>query len=269
VKARASEGLGDRLSERDQAVLADLERFRLLTTKHIQRLHFAEHDSLVAAARACNRALLRLRTLNLIGSLERRVGGVRRGSASFVWQLAAQGERLLRVTQEQSHRRRYLEPGEYFVKHTLAVAELAVGLLEAARQTPRLVIEELVTEPRNWRRYLGPAGETQWLKPDLYVVASHQVGDNEYDEEHSFLEIDLGTEHLPRIQAKCQTYVAYMKTGAYQAVHGLFPAVVWLSPNRSRRAALTAAVAATRGLPAQVFQVASPEGYLARLAAGE
>lgn len=79
-------------------------------------------------------------------------------------------------------------------------------------------------------------------------------------------EVDLGTEHLPRIQAKCQMY---MKTGAYQAAHGLFPAVVWLSPDSARRAALRAAVADTRGLRAAVFQVSSPTGFVRRLARGE
>jgi hypothetical protein len=44
--------LADQLSKRDQAILADLERTRVLTGAHLQRLHFAHID---AAARARDR----------------------------------------------------------------------------------------------------------------------------------------------------------------------------------------------------------------------
>ena len=225
MNARFMADLMNQLSDRDWAVLTDLERFRLLTTRHLQRLHFAEHINDLAAARACNRALLRLRDLGLIASLERRVGGVRMGSASYVWQLAATGERFLRLTTGRAHRRRFLEPGPYFIDHTLAVADVAIDLLELDRTVDDLTLEHLGTEPRNWRRYLGSAGETQWLKPDLHVITGHDDETGGY-EEHAFLEIDLGTEHTPRIQAKCRTYAVYANTGAYQAEHGLFPAVV-------------------------------------------
>ncbi|MEO6470959.1 MAG: replication-relaxation family protein [Aeromicrobium sp.] len=263
--------LDEHLSTRDVAILTDLERFRLLDTKHVQRLHYTDHTSDLAAARACNRALLRLRELGLISSLDRRVGGVRKGSASFVWQLAATGERFLRATRGQAHRRRFMEPGPYFVTHTLAVNDVAVGLLEAPKATPGFAVEELVTEPSNWRSYLGANGETRWLKPDLYVVTHHAGGDEGRDgyEEHTFLEVDLGTEHLPRIQAKCLMYAAYANTGAYQAEHALFPVVVWLSPDPARSRALEAAISATRNLPQELFRVTSPKEYLTEIASAE
>jgi hypothetical protein len=254
--------LSDRLNDRDHAVLADLERFRLLSTRHVQRLHFSDHATSQAGTRATNRTLHRLSELGTVTPLRRRVGGVRKGSASFVWQLAATGEHYLRAIRGQARRRRFPEPGMHFFAHTLAVADVAVTLVEAERTTVGLAIEHLGTEPGNWRRYLGVGGETKWLKPDLHVITSHDVGGDEVEDEHEFLEIDLGTEHLPRIQTKCQMYLAYAKTGAYQAAHGLFPAVVWLSADRARRAALRAAVGATRGLPAELFRVVSPEDYL-------
>ena len=256
--------LAERLGERDVAILANLERFRLLSTRHVQRLHFTDHTTTSAAARACNRALFRLRDLRLISSLERRIGGVRQGSASYVWQLAAAGERVQRDGRGQASRRRFAEPGGSFVVHTLAVAETAVCVLEAARTSNSFAVDRLETEPANWRSYLGPAGETRWLKPDLHIVTAHPNPHGDF-EEHAFVEVDLGTEHSPRIQSKCQMYAAYMATGAYQAAHGLFPLVVWLSGSPARRGGLSAAVAATRGLPAGVFHVASPEAYLQRL----
>lgn len=262
MNALRTSDLAEQLSDRDMVVLDSLDRFRLLTTQQIQRLHFAEHASDLAAARACNRALVRLRDIGVVGSLERRIGGVRRGSASYVWQLSSTGERFLRTANGHAHRRRFLEPGHVFVNHTLAVNDVAVGLIDAARTNPNLRIEGLVTEPSNWRSYLGPGGETQWLKPDLYGVTSSRDGDGEY-EEHAFLEIDLGTEHVPRIQAKCRMYAAYAVTGAYQAKHGLFPHVVWLSSDPARRKVLRKAISSTRGLPEGVFRVTHPDAFLA------
>lgn len=260
--------LHDQLTDRDRDVLASLERFRLLDTRQLQRLHFAHvHASELAAARACNRALRRLNQLGLIAALERRIGGVRRGSASYVWQLAPLGDRYLREVHRRRGRHRYLEPGAQFVNHTLAVNNLAVALLEADRDLAKFTVEQLGTEPGNWRRYLGPSGETRWLKPDLHVVTTidsptTEQADEAY-EEHAFVEVDLGTEHLPRIQAKCRAYADYAATGAYQARHDLFPAVIWVSPDKARRTALRAAVAATPRLPPGVCRVASPDAYLA------
>lgn len=262
MNALRTSSLAEQLGDRDLAILSSLDQFRLLTTQQIQRLHFTDHASDLAAARACNRALIRLREIGVVGSLERRIGGVRRGSASYVWQLDATGERFLRTIQGQAHRRRFMEPGATFVNHTLAVNDLAVSLIQAARDHSDLGIEALVTEPTNWRRYLGAGGEIQWLKPDLYVVRSSRDADGDY-EEHAFLEMDLGTEHMPRIQAKCRMYAAYAATGTYQTQHGLFPHVVWVSPEPNRRKALQKAIASTRALPSGVFRVSSPEAFLA------
>jgi hypothetical protein len=266
--------LADRLTQRDRAIVASVERFRLLSTRQVQRLHFAEHATAPAAARAANRTLQRLRDLGLIAALQRRIGGVRRGSASYVWQLAAAGERLLRAERGLAPRRRFTEPSALFVDHTLAVADVAVGIIETARTTDGLTVKQLGTEPNNWRTYVGPAGETRWLKPDLHVVTNRFLdaglgGAVDLEEEHAFLEIDLGTEHRPAVTAKCQVYATYMATGAYQAANGLFPTVIWLAASASRRTALREAVYATPGLPRAVFHISSPERYLARLASGE
>jgi hypothetical protein len=255
--------LAERLSERDMAILASLDQFRLLSSQHLQRLHFTDHATDLAAARACNRVMERLRRLGVIGSLDRRVGGVRRGSASYVWQLAAAGERYLRATQGHAHRRRFMEPGGAFVNHTLAVNDVAIGLIETTRASG-VQLETLTTEPSNWRSYLGAGGETQWLKPDLQVVLRGHDAEGDY-EEHFFLEIDLGTEHLPRIQTKCRIYAAYAATGAYQAQHDVFPHVVWLSSDPARRKALRTAVTGTSGLPSDLFRITKSEAFLAGL----
>lgn len=267
MKIESVMALLDELSERDLAILHSLERFRLLGTGHVCRLHFTGHASELAATRACARTLRRLGDLGVVSSLERRVGGVRRGSASYVWQLAAAGERLLRAMRGDVRRRRYVEPGRTFVAHTLAVNDVAVAVLEAGNARGGFTVESLTGEPSNWRRYLGTYGDTKWLKPDLHIVTARADPDDpeEEIERHDFIEVDLGTEHMPRIQAKCRAYAAYSATGVYQAEHGLLPAVVWLNGDSARRAALEGAVAATAGLPAGVFRVCSPERYLGAL----
>lgn len=261
MNAYAVTKLDEQLGDRDRAILASLERFRLLDTTHLQRLHFHDHATPTAAIRATARTMRRLDGLGMVAALQRRIGGVRKGSASYIWQLAATGERYLRLQRGKARRRRFAEPGATFVNHTLAVNEIAVRLLDAARTTDGFSVEKLATEPGNWRTFLGPSGETRWLKPDLHLVAAVTDTDGEY-EEHQFLEIDLGTEHLPRIQTKCRAYADFAATGAYQARHGLFPAVVWISDDPARRNALERAIRTTKGLPTGLFKVTSPQGYL-------
>jgi hypothetical protein len=249
--------LRDRLTSRDLSVLTDVAKYRLLTTRQIQRLHFDSfHPTPLAAARACNRALARLRELDIIRSLERRIGGVRAGSAGFIWYPGPAAEWLLPRT-ANGRRRNYREPSQHFTDHTLAVAELAVQTVEAGRRSA-LEVLELQTEPMSWQQSLSPFGNLQTLKPDLRLVAAS--GDYEH---HWFIEADRATEHLPVIERQCAAYQAFRATGRYQAAHGLFPAVLWVVPAPARAAAIRAAVAAKAGLDAALFRVCTAGEYLA------
>ena len=224
--------LRDRLTDRDLAVLQDVAKFRLLTTRQIQRLHFdTAHATPVAAARACNRTLARLRDARVLRALERRIGGVRAGSAGFVWYLGPSGERLLQTLDPSAvgGRHNYREPSRHFVEHTLAIAELAVQTIEAERAGD-LEVLELQTEPASWQQSLSRFGTTQTLKPDLRLVTAS--GDYE---QHRFVEADMATEHLPVILRQCAAYQAFRATGRYQAAHGLFPAVLWVTPTPARK----------------------------------
>jgi hypothetical protein len=203
---------------------------------------------------------VRLRKLAVLRALERRIGGARSGSAGFVWYLGPAGERLLRDLDPNAlrGRRNYREPSGQFVDHTLAVAELAVQTIEAAR-LGAIDVLQIETEPASWQQSLSPQGTVQWLKPDLRIVtatAEHEI--------HRFVEADLATEHLPVIVRQCQAYEMYRATGRYQAAHGLFPAVLWVVPTRARAAALRGAVAATaaQGDPnSGLFEVCTDEEF--------
>lgn len=252
-----------RLSERDVAILESLRAHRLLTTLHIRRLHFAiGHATIPAASGATLRVLVRLESHNLVSRLARRIGGVRAGSSGIVWQLGATGERLLRTMHGQKQRRRYVEPSLAFTAHTLAVAELAVRLAELRdRQTVEVVTVQ--TEPSCWRSFVGPHGQLEWLKPDLYAVTAS--GDYE---DHWFLEADLATEHPPVVVRKAKVYQRYAATGAHQARHGLFPAVVWVVPNSGRREALDAALSADSTVQRELFRVVTAEDFDQLIATG-
>ncbi|WRS29533.1 replication-relaxation family protein [Actinomycetaceae bacterium MB13-C1-2] len=122
------------LTDRDLRILEDLEQFRLLDTRLIQRLEFPVGTlsggqpgfaTQATATRLTLRVLHRLEEHGLIARVERRVGGSGRGSGQTVWQLAAAGERLLRPRRGQGGRRRYVDPGAGFLAHTLEVARYA------------------------------------------------------------------------------------------------------------------------------------------------
>ena len=244
------------LSERDVAILESLRSYRLLNTVQVRRLHFAHgHATTAAASGATMRVLARLEARHLVTRLARRIGGVRAGSSGIVWQLGATGERLLRTMHGQKYRRRYVEPSPAFTAHTLAVAQLAIGLHDL---DDRHVVElvSLETEPSCWRSFVGPHGTLEWLKPDLSAVTAS--GDFE---DHWFLEADLATEHPPVVVRKAKAYQRYAETGAHQARHGLFPAVAWVVPDTARREALAAALAVDRAIQPGLFRVVTTDEF--------
>ncbi|RIJ67825.1 hypothetical protein D1871_22995 [Nakamurella silvestris] len=260
---RTLEELNEHLQDRDHAILNDLERFRLLTSRQIQRLHFHDgHQTTSAAARASTRVLTRLAGHGLIAHLERRIGGVRRGSAGFIWHLGPSGERLLRKLKGLPARRRYVEPSARFVSHTIGIAELALQLIEADR-LHLLGLLSVETEPSTWRTHLSPHGATEWLKPDLYLVTAAGPF-----EDHWFIEYDQATEHLPVVLRQCQAYQRHFVSGRHQAAHGLFPAVLWVTTNPARADAITRAIATDKTLNPDLFHVTTTERFLGWIAAG-
>jgi hypothetical protein len=224
-----------------------------MSGRQIERLHFTveQHATALTAARTCRRVLERLVSDRLLVRLDRRVGGVRAGSASFVYGLGPVGQRVLGL---DGPRRRFREPTATFVAHTLAISELVVMLTLGDRRG-EFELLELEAEPICWR----PLGSQQ-LRPDLFV--SLGAGDYEY---RYFIEVDLGTESLPRLIAKCQTYDAYYRTGAEQQKHGIFPRVLWIMHDEQRAARLRDAIERSRALSPEFFVVTTNDVVFAVL----
>lgn len=249
------------LSGRDVAIVGQVADLRLMSARQIEVVHFpvGEHETDAAAARASRRCLERLARDRLLVRLERRIGGVRAGSGSFVYALGPVGHRVLRREQP---RPRYREPTALFVDHTLAVAQLVVDVTVAAR-AGSVELLGCQAEPRCWRQFTSTSGLTT-LRPDLFV----SVGVGEF-EHRWFCEADRGTEHLPALIRKCRHYEAYYATGTEQAIHGVFPRVCWLVPDARRAERFRKAIDADGRLTDALFVVATTDQALEVLKGGQ
>jgi len=235
------------LSDRELAVATSLNCYRYMSARQIEELHFFDHATPLTGARTCRRVLERLTRVSVLWRLERRVGGVRAGSASFVYALGPLGHRILRNGSGTRIRRR--EPSAEFLDHTLAVAQLAVNLHHLARDGS-IDLVDIEPEPACWRRFTAGLEGVQTLKPDLSV--SLRASDYEY---HWFVEIDLSTHSAAAVVRKCQLYNRYWSTGIEQDRSGLFPRVLFVTPNARRVGLLERAIGDARHLSAKLFAV--------------
>ena len=90
------EELHQLITDKDRAILETLKKCRYLTGQQIFWLYFSGcAETPTAALSQAHRCLNRLKEYGLIQHLERRIGGVRAGSGSFVWTLTSGGFRLL------------------------------------------------------------------------------------------------------------------------------------------------------------------------------
>jgi hypothetical protein len=220
--------LATQLSVRDIGILRDLARVRVLTGNQLERLHF--HDLATANRdRARRRILNRLIAWHVVATLARRVGGVRAGSAGLVYSLDTAGQRVLRLLDREDELlvRRPWTPGTLFLNHTLAVAELYVGL-RAAEQADRLELSEFLAEPASWH-YTTSLGT---LKPDAYaLLAYHDI------EDAWWLEVDQGTESRNTLRRKLNLYLLAAQAGV-TGPHGVLPRVLVVVPDEKRAASI-------------------------------
>src|ERR1700735_3101503 len=168
VSARGAARLRDRLSERDLAIVRQVADLRLMSARQIQALHFppSQHMSELAATRARQRVVTRLCRDRLLTPLQRRVGGIRAGSAGLVLALGPIGQRVLA---DGGSRRRAYEPTLRFFDHTLATAQLAVDLTLAAR-AGMIELLSFQAEPESWREFADIGGGRRWLRTDAFLV---------------------------------------------------------------------------------------------------
>ncbi len=157
------------LTDQDRLVVRTVALLHLVSGEQLERTCFGEANSTGAASRArhARRRSVRLVELGLLARLARRVGGVRAGSAGFVYALAPAGQRLIADWHDEprSRGRQPHEPGQHSAAHRLAVSEIYTGLVEADRQGRGRLLS-FATEPSCWRSFAGQWGSAQRLKPD-------------------------------------------------------------------------------------------------------
>ena len=154
---------------------------------------------------------------------------------------------------EKLPRKPFEEPSPTFLRHTLSVAECAVQLHTLCRESEDMELVAVDSEPSCWR-FFRDNGQACQLKPDLFVVTNY----DDY-EDRWFIEIDLGTESPTQVVEKCKMYRRYFYTGKEQEEHEVFPLVVWIVKDSTRKERLKQYI--REGLPRQprMFTVITPD----------
>lgn len=231
ITAARLEQIRQRLTARQLGVLEDVGRLRLVSGRQLTELHYGSTES---DRRLARRELSGLVDARVLLRDERRVGGVRAGSAGFIYGLDVAGQRLL----APAGRRWWPSPntGELFARHTLVVSQLYLDLRTAER-AGGFELVRFEAEPACWRSFTGSGGSRVVLKPDAYIMTT-----TDKFEDHLFVELDLGSETRPRLVDKARRYVDYFQTGTEQERHGVFPQTVWLVPSARRAELVTDAL---------------------------
>ncbi len=252
------------LSVRDMDVLRSVAAHRYLTTRQVEGFFFTDHATALTGARVARRTLRRLAAINVVTHIERRVGGVRAGSASYVWTIGPVGDRILRA-EAGGTRTRQREPGRLFLDHCLAIADAHLDLVQA-HGAAKLELVEVQCEPDCWRPFSGLGGARLVLQPDLYVVTGDPA-DSAFVNRW-FVEIDRGTENPARLLAKCAHYQAYRRSGIEQQSGGAFPLVVWVMLDAHHAVLLKAAIERDANLAHELFRVTTATAFLDVVKAG-
>jgi hypothetical protein len=256
VTKRIVDQVASQMSERDRRVLETVARLNLVSERQLRVLRGAHSAS--------ERRLLRLDLANLVDRqvltrLDRRVGGIRAGSDGYVYALGILGQRLARPGSHVP--RTPWTPLPNHLRHALAVSQLYVDLRLAASETSKLSTFD--AEPSCWRRFSGHGGARSILRPDAYVTIRLDSFEDCY-----FVEMDCATESTPRVIGKARTYVRYYQSGREQVRHGVFPLVVWVTPQQRRAAQITEALAKLDADHWRLFAVTTTDDAAKQLLAG-
>jgi hypothetical protein len=240
------------LSARDWDVIQTVYRMHLAVGSQLERLHF--HSLLSERSRSVVRglALKRLVDLHVLITLDRRVGATDRSPRELCYALDVNGYRVLRIRANRESpdvpvRRPWL-PGDRFVRHTLAVTELFVRLVELSRGGAFVLSMYQAKHEAHWPNGLGG-----WLRPDAFVQLRHPQGTGYW--QYWWYEADRGTESLPTLQAKLLSYLDFAQRGQL-GPDGIVPRVIVGVLTAKRQAVVAAWVDSLSAPAAELFRVA-------------
>ncbi|MFC5186418.1 replication-relaxation family protein [Actinomadura harenae] len=230
---RRANWLDARFTPRDWAIIETLYRMNCATGRQIQRLHFAELASAQRSAQYVLRRLIQWRAVVADGGA---VGGILRGSAQRIISLDPAAYRLMRMREglPVSEIRSGESPTANWLNwHGILVTELYVQCREA-ETAGTLGLIDFTTEPRCW----WPNGTGGFIRPDAYVKVDVPRTDLFHD---WWIEVDTGTESIPRVREKFTRYLDYAQRGA-TGPNGHMPRVLLATLDHSRVPVLRRAV---------------------------
>ena len=123
------------------------------------------------------------------------------------------------------------------MKHTLAISESFVSMVELSRRTT-VKVRTFLTGAHCW----WPDGNGGHLRPDALVLV-----EDEHYEATTWLEIDQGSEDMGRIRGKLEAYERFSQTGS-EAPNGVLPNVLFATRNSEHAAMISREIASQRGL---------------------
>ena len=218
--ARVQE-IRNRLSARDIDIIQTLGMVQVASSRQLEVLHFSDlQDS--SRARQRSAVLHRLTSLGLLARLPRRVGGLRAGSAGYVFALNILGQRLLgRSTVRTPPTRSWP-----FLAHALACTDLYVAAHEAEADG-RLDFLRFIPEPQCWSWIEGDVP----LRPDAIVSVKPAACDWI---DHWAVEVDQATERPVRLRSKLLGYWEAYQAGGSLKSTSVFPRVLLTVPDEQR-----------------------------------
>lgn len=252
----------NRLSDRDWAILASVDRLRVVVGIQLERLHFAELSDR-SRARERRRVLRRLSDWRVIVPLERRIGGVRAGSDGLIFALDSTGQHLM----HRATVRRPYTPTIGSLQHSLAVSELYIALVERAR-FEHFELLKFATEPACW--WPDGHGPGHWLKPDAYLRLATQEYSDAWWLEQDMHRPDRPSEDLPTIRRKLLTYLDFVERGQ-TGPRGITPRVLISVQTAQRQAAIAGIIESLPDSAATLFHVTTADqaaGHLVQVLRG-
>jgi hypothetical protein len=245
----------DQLSSSDWKLIGHLATTKLASGRQLRSLINAHTSTETRRLRA---DLQRLTELRVTARLNRRVGGVRSGSDSFVYALDVLGQRITDPTPKREWRRPWT-PTVRILDHGLAATDLYVSIVDADR-SGELELLRFATEPACWRTFTGSGGGRLVLKPDAHIIVA-----TDESERHAWIEVDRATESLGWITEKAKVYGRYFDSGREQERHGVFPRTLWIAPDAHRAEQLAGALGHLRAEEWQLHHVATTSTALQAL----
>lgn len=223
------------LTKQEEQILYFLYQTKYATTSQLARLYFSDSTKKSTQLRRANLCTKKLNERKFLTHLERRIGGVRAGSGSYVWQITTKGLKVLKrhYPALTTKRQNSYEPTRHHLEHTLAISEVFIQLSELRIDKRIQEIDNFQFEPSCWRGWLDSHAGRVVLKPDIYLELSLEDYLDSY-----FIEVDRSSESLTRIVNKSKQYIRYYNLNIEQANNGVFPLVLWLTPDNKRKSAI-------------------------------